>query len=850
VIDTSLAYQDANNRHARTPNYRVVFKPVDPHGLTPGLVSYWGLDQTSGPRWDYHGLHHMSAFNDVGYRTGKFSNAASFVRPSGQYLETSLVSNDPLILGDIATFTVTCWVILNDKADRSTIISQAGPGTATTSFLLRYDLINDRFRFAVTRLGTGETFVHANNLGSPAINTWYFIAAKFRADKYLQISVNGGTADVSATTGGPPNATTEPYRIGCIFNPGATDFMSGAIDEIGFWKRELSDAEILQLYNNGFGRSYDQLFPPAIEFHTHDTIYGEKAQVPQLLAPISLQRQVDIDIPHFPLTVFTFLLYDIDSAITDLLSETDLVGAGCELWTGFYDKPSTSHSTRLWEGLVTEIINRTGRYEFIARSVLVTAQEQVIFGGAQSRLTVALNTTATTITVEDASAFDRAGDLPYPARRIVNVENEIMVYRGKSGNNLTDVIRATTPYFIPPAFPFTENAAHGVGASVRELVSLGIPSPDNNETTGTINDQHPIDYIYMVLTNTDSKYGIGIAAKYVNNEELQAAKIYLGGDIRFRFLMTEAVNAKQWLEEEIYLPLAAYPTEDEFGRIGIKFYQGSADAVYTDNITDDHVFERPQWIRNAEKQINTVVYHYDHHPISGEFTSTYIYRDDTLVLEHGREMPIHIFSKGIRAYAFSSGVTWFFKTAQLLQNCAMRHVERFGRMSPVIRYPAVLSKNLLELGDDVRATFSEVVDLPDGAREVIDSPMEIMSSNIHFETNTIEMQLVAYPDEAPTLIASPASITVGGTITAFWSRVVPATTTDWIGLYRPAMVHEAVIDYFYTSSCTKTPGANALAAGSCALVLPGTLTPGPYQLRLFTNDSLTVLDTSNTFTVI
>ena len=99
----------------------------------------------------------------------------------------------------------------------------------------------------------------------------------------------------------------------------------------------------------------------------------------------------------------------------------------------------------------------------------------------------------------------------------------------------------------------------------------------------------------------------------------------------------------------------------------------------------------------------------------------------------------------------------------------------------------------------------------------------------------------------PGLSASPPTVMHGASVTATWSAIPSPTTTDWIGLYAPGAANTAYIAWVYVS-CTQTPGA-AAAAGSCPFTIPGTLTPGTYELRLFTNNGYARLATSNPLTV-
>jgi hypothetical protein len=98
-----------------------------------------------------------------------------------------------------------------------------------------------------------------------------------------------------------------------------------------------------------------------------------------------------------------------------------------------------------------------------------------------------------------------------------------------------------------------------------------------------------------------------------------------------------------------------------------------------------------------------------------------------------------------------------------------------------------------------------------------------------------------------TLSVSPTTIPAGGTVTATWSGITSPTPTDWIGLYIPGAPNSPEIDWIYLSG-SKTPGA-AQASGSRPFVVPGSLAPGTYQLRLFANNTFTLLATSNNFTV-
>jgi hypothetical protein len=97
------------------------------------------------------------------------------------------------------------------------------------------------------------------------------------------------------------------------------------------------------------------------------------------------------------------------------------------------------------------------------------------------------------------------------------------------------------------------------------------------------------------------------------------------------------------------------------------------------------------------------------------------------------------------------------------------------------------------------------------------------------------------------LTSSPASISVGGTVTASWSGIANPSASDWIGLYVPGAANTSLIQWMYVS-CSKSTGSPK-ASGSCPFAISASVAAGTYQLRLFSNNSYTVLATSNVFTV-
>lgn len=166
-------------------------------------------------------------------------------------------------LGLSNAISISFWVNIHQDqlGDMSYFIWKDGSGNSRGDFNLNFQT-NNKFRFDTQNGGTSQSF---DELGQVLnANEWYHITFSY----YNGIKkgyVNGVEVlnsaysfdlidnDKQFTIGGYPNFA----------------FFKGNIDEFSVWNRELSNSEVLQLYNNGEGMEYDsqaQLFKPNNQF--------------------------------------------------------------------------------------------------------------------------------------------------------------------------------------------------------------------------------------------------------------------------------------------------------------------------------------------------------------------------------------------------------------------------------------------------------------------------------------------------------------------------------------------------------------------------------------------------------
>lgn len=253
ILSVSTSYTGTN--FSECNSVVVAYQPT--MTLSDNLVSYWKLDETSGSAVDSVGTNTLTAINSPTGTLGKIGNTRSFISGSTQYL--TIGDNPSLSMGDI-DFSISAWVNL-DVLQNSTFVGKYQTSTNNREYAIFYNATdhvpNNRFSFIVSPDGTvGYTTVDATTT-SITTGTWYHLLARHDSiNNNISLRVNGGTTtSVTHTTGvfdGNAN-----FGIGCLNALVSQAYLlSGEVDEVGLWKRYLTDAEGDQLYNSGNGLTY------------------------------------------------------------------------------------------------------------------------------------------------------------------------------------------------------------------------------------------------------------------------------------------------------------------------------------------------------------------------------------------------------------------------------------------------------------------------------------------------------------------------------------------------------------------------------------------------------------------
>jgi len=227
-------------------NYAVTGSP---HLLT-GLVSYWKLDEGSGSVTAGTTFADSNAGGNTGTQNGTgFSGAAKLNNgqfnsaSGGVFIEIPSATN----LKPTGDFTWSAWARFDSTGDNC-VLAKGDNGLGGAAEYLLMSLGSGGYGLAFNAGGVST----ASPGSVPTTGVWYHLVGWWdSATNKANLRVNDTTTYVSSTSGtlamGNSVLRFEQYKNGA----GALYPLNGGVDEIGFWNRKLTAAEITLLYGSG-----------------------------------------------------------------------------------------------------------------------------------------------------------------------------------------------------------------------------------------------------------------------------------------------------------------------------------------------------------------------------------------------------------------------------------------------------------------------------------------------------------------------------------------------------------------------------------------------------------------------
>ena len=272
--------------------------------FTAGLVAYYSMDDNLATTNVIDSLGNYDGTLAGGDNTDDLSSAGK--------IGTSLLLNGAddyinldTLLGGISSNTQGTWTAWVKPVDAtptgSGVIFEAGD-TNVNEFLNLYNDASSDLRSQLYDAGTRHIYIDTPS-GAFKDGQWSFIAIVQNGTSPM-LYVNGTAQTLTyqdqsdLTLWMSALAGVDNFRIGCANhnNGGNTAFFNGNIDEVGIWNRSLTAEEILYLWNDGDGVSYE-------------------VEIPELKTDIETWEDL-YNIRYYPYENYT-LLNDLNASIED-----------------------------------------------------------------------------------------------------------------------------------------------------------------------------------------------------------------------------------------------------------------------------------------------------------------------------------------------------------------------------------------------------------------------------------------------------------------------------------------------------------------------------------------------------
>lgn len=233
--------------------------------LTDNITSYYKLDETSGTiSLNSHNQTLNGTMISLNSVTGIIGNAYNFSSTGTPRLNASTIATESAYDFDRTTaYTVSGWFKLssNGFGTNNRIVFNKADGGFAIGITLMFDT-NNKLIWYHRDSGTGEDSI--TTVGTFTDTNFHHLVAVYDGSDSangMKIYIDG--ANVSTTvvlnTVSATILNNQPFIIGNfdpIVSPPTSFPMLGILDEVGVWKRNLSQAEITQLYNSGNGLTY------------------------------------------------------------------------------------------------------------------------------------------------------------------------------------------------------------------------------------------------------------------------------------------------------------------------------------------------------------------------------------------------------------------------------------------------------------------------------------------------------------------------------------------------------------------------------------------------------------------
>lgn len=401
-----------------------------------------------------------------------------------------------------------------------------------------------------------------------------------------------------------------------------------------------------------------------------------------------------------------FELLDKDEIISILIgnSSNALMGEAVECYIGFITGSfAWADYKKISETNIKKIKKTINGYSFDCTE-LTDALNEPIFDVADS-LNASITSGDTSLTLNDATDFPTSGAL--------KIDDEFMLYSGKSGNTLTGLSRGDLSSIA---------ASHAADAPVFFVYY-----------TGNVN---PITLLLQLLISPGGggtydvlSDGIGLSNTKVDVTTFESIRTTYFNTDQFRFYLYNLGKGMEFIQKELLLALNCRIFSKN-GKISIAILDQVNYGDPVEELDEDSVIGNPSWEVNSDQVINKVVINYAYSEGEQKYSRQYIASDADSISLYGEKPKLELNFKGIQSDL---------NGAAIAGNRATRLLERLATPQAKIKAKSQFDKSNFDFGQNIRL-IHRYVPKQGGGLGIADQ-LEIISKSIDFNSGTVDYDL-------------------------------------------------------------------------------------------------------------
>ena len=153
-----------------------------------------------------------------------------------------------------AAMSVNIWFKTSDSGEQA-FYTQGKTDTTTPLFLLEIGNVSGKIRW-FHRDDPQTGIVNLSSTASTYADGAFHMVTFVKESASIRRLYIDGSLDVSDISNNPGTTTTNTKHLGMLQHTSNIIFLTGALDEIGFWDKGLSAPDVSKLWNGGNGLTY------------------------------------------------------------------------------------------------------------------------------------------------------------------------------------------------------------------------------------------------------------------------------------------------------------------------------------------------------------------------------------------------------------------------------------------------------------------------------------------------------------------------------------------------------------------------------------------------------------------